>query len=45
VTKAIGGAAAGRVYVYSTKDGRLIWSIDGKPGDQLGSGVEAAGDT
>ena len=44
-TKAIGGAAAGRVYVYSTKGGRLIWSIDGKPGDQLGSGVEAAGDT
>ena len=44
-TKAISGAAAGRVYVYSTKSGRLIWSVDGKPGDQLGSGVEAAGDT
>jgi hypothetical protein len=43
-TKAIGGAAAGRVYVYSTKGGRLLWSVDGKPGDQLGSGVEAAGD-
>ena len=44
-TKAIDGAAAGRVYLYSTKRGRLIWSVDGKPGDQLGSGVEAAGDT
>src|SRR3954452_16033080 len=43
-TRAIGGAAAGRVYVYSTKGGRLLWSVDGKPGDQLGSGVEAAGD-
>ena len=36
---------AGRVYVYSTKSGRLLWSVDGKPGDQLGTGVEAAGDT
>ena len=44
-TKAIGGAGAGRVYLYSTRSGRLLWSVDGKPGDQLGSGVEAAGDT
>jgi len=44
-TKAIGGAPAGRVYLYSTKGGRLLWSVDGKPGDQLGSGIEAAGDT
>jgi hypothetical protein len=44
-TKAINGAAAGRVYVYSTRGGKLLWSVDGKPGDQLGSGVEAAGDT
>jgi hypothetical protein len=44
-TKAIGGAAAGRVYVYSTKTGALLWSADGRPGDQLGLGVEAAGDT
>jgi hypothetical protein len=44
-TKAIGGAAAGRVYAYSTKSGSLLWSVDGKPGDQLGSGIEAAGDT
>jgi hypothetical protein len=43
-TRASGGAAAGRVYLYSTKSGRLLWSVDGKPGDQLGSGVEAAGD-
>jgi hypothetical protein len=33
------------VYLYSTKSGTLLWSVDGKPGDQLGSGVEAAGDT
>jgi hypothetical protein len=44
-TKDIGGAAAGRVYVYSTKTAALIWSADGHPGDRLGTGVEAAGDT
>ena len=27
---------AGRVYVYSTKTGTLLWSVDGQPGDQLG---------
>ena len=43
-TKNIGGAAAGRVYVYSTKSGRLLWKVDGHPGDQLGTGIEAAGD-
>ena len=43
-TKAIVGDAAGRVYLYSTKTGALRWSVDGRPGDQLGSGVEAAGD-
>jgi hypothetical protein len=43
-TKAIGGDAAGRVYLYSTKTGALLWSVDGQAGDQLGSGVEAAGD-
>ncbi len=36
---------AGRIYVYSTKTGRLLWKADGAPGDQLGSGVEGAGDT
>ena len=44
-TKNIGGENAGRVYVYSTRTGKLIWQADGNPGDQLGSGVEGAGDT
>ena len=44
-TKRLGGAGAGRVYVYSSKTGRLLWSADGHAGDQLGSGIEAAGDT
>lgn len=43
-TKDIGGNGAGRVYVYSTKTGKLLWSVDGSPGDQLGIGVEGAGD-
>jgi hypothetical protein len=40
------GAAAnsGRVYVYSTASGKLLWTADGKPEDQLGTGIEAAGD-
>lgn len=42
-TKNIGGANAGRVYVYSSKSGKLLWSVDGHPGDRLGSGIEAAG--
>jgi hypothetical protein len=44
-TKAIGGPAAGRIYVYATGTGALRWTADGKPGDRLGIGVEAAGDT
>jgi FG-GAP repeat/FG-GAP-like repeat/Tetratricopeptide repeat len=40
-----GGEQAGRVYVYSTKSGKLLWSVDGKANDQLGTGVESAGDT
>jgi FG-GAP repeat protein/VCBS repeat protein len=40
-----GGANAGRIYVYSTKSGALLWTADGQAGDQLGSGVERAGDT
>jgi hypothetical protein len=44
-TKDVGGASAGRIYVYSTKSAKLLWKADGHPGDQLGSGVEGAGDT
>jgi hypothetical protein len=43
-TKEIGGKPAGRVYVFSTKSGARLWSVDGRPGDQLGTGVESAGD-
>lgn len=45
-TKTINGAAnAGRIYVYSGRGGKLLWSANGKAGDQLGTGIEAAGDT
>jgi hypothetical protein len=44
-TKDIGGASAGRIYVYSTKNGALLWQADGHPGDEFGTGIEAAGDT
>ena len=40
-----GGKDAGRVYVYSTKTGKLLWKADGAPADELGTGVELAGDT
>jgi len=40
-----GGNDAGRIYVYSTKSGKLLWAADGNAGDELGTGVEAAGDT
>ena len=43
-TKALSGPAAGRLYVYSGKSGKLLFTRDGKPGDQLGNGLEAAGD-
>ena len=43
-TRNAGGAAAGRIYVYSTKSGVLLWQMDGHPGDRLGTGIEAAGD-
>ncbi len=39
------GSNAGRIYVYSTGGGKLLWTADGAPGDQLGTGVESAGDT
>ena len=44
-TKNVHGENAGRVYVYSGRTGSLIWSVDGAPADQLGTGLEAAGDT
>lgn len=44
-TRTIGEAQnAGRVYVYSGRSGALLWTADGEAGDQLGLGVEAAGD-
>jgi hypothetical protein len=44
-TSSAAGKSAGRVYVYSSKTGRLLWKADGAPGFQLGTGVELAGDT
>ncbi len=44
-TKDVGGTKAGRIYVYSTKTGTLLWKADGHPGDELGTGIEGAGDT
>lgn len=44
-TRQIEGKPAGRIYVYSSRGGRLLWSADGRPDDQLGTGVEGAGDT
>ena len=47
VTSAPGTGArpAGRVYLYSTMRGTLLWKVDGQAGDSLGTGVEGAGDT
>ena len=44
-TSAAGGGAAGRVYVYSAKTGKKLWTANGKANDQLGTGLEGAGDT
>jgi hypothetical protein len=38
------GAPAGRIYLYSSKRGRLLWKVDGAPGERLGLTLEAAGD-
>lgn len=38
------GSNAGRVYVYSSGTGALLWKADGHAGDQMGTGIEAAGD-
>src|SRR5262249_26036332 len=43
-TSSAAGKMAGRIYVYSMKTGKLIWRADGRAGDQLGIGIEAAGD-
>jgi len=43
-TKNVGGENAGRVSVYSSRTGKLLWNADGRPGEQLGTGVESAGD-
>lgn len=45
VTSATGHAdGAGRVYVYSAGTGALLWQADGRPGEALGTALEAAGD-
>ncbi|MBA2685565.1 MAG: FG-GAP repeat protein [Gemmatimonadaceae bacterium] len=43
-TMNIAGANAGRVSAFSSKGGKLLWSVYGKPGEQLGTGLESAGD-
>lgn len=44
-TFAVDGKPAGRIFVYSGKSGTLLWQATGKGDEQLGTGVEAAGDT
>jgi len=34
----------GKVYVYSGKTGKLLWERTGEPGENLGTGLEGAGD-
>ena len=43
-THSIEGKPAGRVYVYSGKSAKLLWTHTGPAGGQLGLGIEAAGD-
>ena len=43
-TYSIEGQPAGRVYVYSGKNAKLLWMQTGPSGGQLGLGIEAAGD-
>src|SRR5687767_2111313 len=42
--KVIDGRPTGRIYVYSSKSGTLLWKADGAPGERLGVSLEAAGD-
>lgn len=44
-TYPFGGTAAGRVYVYSGRSGRLLWQRGGMVSEQLGIGIGPAGDT
>lgn len=44
-TYPVEGTPAGRVYVYSSRSGKLLWHYTGNKGEQLGIGIEAAGDT
>jgi hypothetical protein len=37
-------AGRGRVYVYSGKTARLLWQFTGEPGENVGTGLEGAGD-
>jgi hypothetical protein len=39
-----GSGAPGRVYLYSGRSGRLLWQATGQAGEQLGTGLEGAGD-
>ena len=34
----------GRVYVYSGRSGKLVWQYTGEPGENVGIGLEGAGD-
>ena len=43
-TSGANGANAGRVYAYSSGTGKLLWRANGNAGEQLGTGVESAGD-
>jgi hypothetical protein len=43
-THSVEGKPAGRVYVYSGKNARLLWTQTGPSGGRLGLGIEAAGD-
>jgi hypothetical protein len=43
-TSGEGGPASGKVYVYSTRTRKLLWSRTGEAGQRLGFVVESAGD-
>jgi len=43
-SKNVEGPRAGRVYVYSSATGALLWDHTGAAGSRLGIGIEAAGD-